>query len=118
MAERAERTYVCAYNKCLHHGEKIPKSQAVVDGNKRYHLDCLMMKSDIAECVSMYLEIVGDKTLYPAAQKIVNTMVFKNMVPVSFIKKKIEESSLYYKDKPVHALYGIKRLFWEKEFKA
>ena len=47
--------------------------------------------------------------------RILNTMVFKNKVPIDFIKKKIESSKLYYQNKPVYALYGIRKIFWEKE---
>ena len=47
--------------------------------------------------------------------RILNTMVFKNKVPIEYIKKKIESSKTYYKERPVYALYGIRKIFWEKE---
>ena len=114
----ADREYVCAYkNYCLHHGDKVKSSEAVVINNKRYHWDCAAMKQEIQDCVSTYMSYIEDKTQYPVVVKIINTLVFKNRVPVDFIKKKIESSKLYYSNKPVYVLYGIKKMFWEKEFK-
>ena len=114
----ADREYVCAYKKyCLHHGEKVKASEAVVLGNKHYHWDCAVMKQEIQECVSTYMGYTDDKTKYPMVVKIINTLIFKHLVPVDFIKKNIETSKNYYSQKPVHYLYGIRKLFWEKEYK-
>lgn len=111
----AEKEYICAYPNCLHHGEKVSASESVVIGNKHYHWDCAALKQEIQDCASTYVEYVNDKTLYPTTMRILNTMVFKNKVPIDFIKKKIESSKLYYKNKPVYALYGIRKIFWGKE---
>ncbi len=63
------------------------------------------------------MECIEDKTQYPAAMRIINTLVFKSKVPVEFILKNIECSKSYYADKPVQILYGLRKLFWEKEYK-
>lgn len=76
------------------------------------------MKQEIKECADAYMECIEDKTQYPVVMRIINTLVFKNKVPIDFIKKNIEHSKLYYSDKPVQILYGLRKLFWEKEFKA
>ena len=65
-----------------------------------------------------YMEYIEDKTQFPIATKIINTLVFKNKVPTEYILKNIESSKNYYKNKPTHVLYGIRKLFWEKEFRA
>ena len=113
-----EKEYVCAYPNCLHHGEKVAASESVVIGKKHYHWDCAALKQEIQDCANTYIEYTGDKTQYPMAMRIINTMVFKNSVPIDFIKKKIEYSRFYYKNKPVYALYGIRKIFYEREFKA
>lgn len=113
----ADKEYVCAYNHCLHHGEKVKSSEAVMIGKKRYHWDCAATKQEIAECASAYMEITEDKTQYPVVMRIINTLVFKNQVPPEYILKQIKKSKLYYKSKPIHALYGLRRLFWEYEMK-
>ena len=110
-----EKQYVCAYPHCLHHGEKVLSSESVVVGKKHYHWDCATLKQEIQDCANTYIEYTGDKTQYPMVMRIINTMVFKNRVPIEFIKKNINLSKAYYKNKPVYALYGIRKIFWEKE---
>lgn len=117
MTDKKEREYVCSYNHCLHNGEKVKASEAVVLNNKRYHMDCACMKQEIQDCVSTYMECIEDKTQYPMVVRTINTLVFKNQVPTDYIKKKIESSRLYYSDKPVYALYGIRTMFYNEMFK-
>lgn len=114
----ADKEYVCGYNHCLHHGEKVKASESVVVGKKHYHWDCAETKQKIKECVDLYMENIEDKTQYPTVVKVINTLVFKNMIPIDFILKKLTTSQKYYSDKPIYVLYGIRKLFWEKEFKA
>lgn len=111
----ADKEYVCAYKYCLHHGEKVKASESVVISKKHYHWDCAAMKQEINDCANSYLECIEDKTQYPVVMRIMNTLVFKNKVPIDFIKENIEQSKLYYSDKPVQILYGLRKLFWEKE---
>lgn len=110
-----EKEYVCAYPHCIHHGEKVSSSEAVVIGKKHYHWDCAALKQEIQDCANTYIEYTGDKTQYPMVMRIINTMVFKNQVPIEFIKKNINHSKTYYRDRSVYALYGIRKIFWEKE---
>ncbi len=110
-----EKEYVCAYPHCLHHGEKVFASESVVIGKKHYHWDCAMLKQEILDCANTYIEYIEDKTQYPVVLRILNTMVFKNKIPIEFIKKKVEHSKAYYKNSPIYALYGIRKMFWEKE---
>lgn len=113
----AEKEYCCAYKYCLHHGEKVKTSESVVINKKHYHWDCAVKKQEIKDCVDAYMECIEDKTQYPIAVRAINHLVFKSKVPVEYIKKNIESSRLYYADKPVQILYGLKKLFWTKEFK-
>ena len=119
MADKKEKEYVCAYGKyCLHHGEKVKAPESVVINKKHYHWDCAGMKQEIKDCVDAYMDCIEDKTQFPIACRAINTMVFKNKVPIEFIRKNIESSKLYYSTKPVQILYGLRKLFYEKEFKA
>ena len=113
----ADKQYVCAYPHCLHHGEKVSVSEAVVIGKKYYHWDCASIKQEIQDCAQTYVEYMNEKSQYPIVLRIINTLVFKNSVPIEFVKKKIEGSQKYYMDKPVYALYGIRNLYWEHERK-
>ena len=106
MAGKEEKEYICAYKYCLHHGDRVKDSESVVINRKHYHWDCAGMKQEITDCVK-----------YPIAYRAINTMVFKNRVPIEYIRKNIESSKLYYSQKPVQVLYGIRKLFYEQEFK-
>lgn len=110
----ADKKYICAYKYCLHHGEKVDALESVVINKKHYHWDCAGMKQEIKECVDLYMDNIEDKTQYPIATKIINTLVFKNKVSIEFIFKQIQSSKNYYSDKPVQILYGLRKLFWEK----
>ena len=113
----ADKEYVCGYKYCLHHGEKVKASEAVIVGKKHYHWDCAETKQKIKECADLYIGYIEDKAQYPMVIKIINNLVFKNNIPVDFILKNIMSSGTYYSDKPVYVLYGLRKLFWEKEFR-
>ena len=113
-----DKEHVCAYKYCLHHGEKVKASNAVVINKKYYHWDCAAIRQEIQDCASTYIGYVDDKSQYPMAIKAINTLVFKNKVPIDYIRKNIESSKYYYANKPAYVLYGIRKMFWEKEFKA
>lgn len=108
---------VCAYKHCLHHGQGVKASESVVINNKYYHWDCAEMKQKIQDCADTYVGYTGDKSQYPAAMRIINTLVFKNEVPIDFIKNNIETSRAYYAKKPVQILFGLRKLYWERNFK-
>lgn len=111
------KEYVCAYSHCLHHGERVPASESVVIGKNHYHWDCAAIKQEIQDSAQTYAEYSGDKTQYPLAIRVITTLVFKNQVPIDYIKKRMEYSKLYYKNKPAYVLYGIRKMYWEKERK-
>ena len=112
-----DKKYVCAYGqKCLHHGEKVNSSESVVINKRHYHWDCATRKQEIKECVDLYMSYIEDKAQYPLAMRAINTLVFKYKIPIEFILRSIENSKTYYEDKPVHILYGLRKMFWEKEF--
>ena len=112
----ADKEYVCAYKHCLHHGEKVSSLESVVISKKHYHWDCAERKQEIQECAELYMAIIGDKKQYPVILRTLNTLVYKYRVPIEYIIKQVETSSGYYKDKPVYALYGLRTLFWTREF--
>jgi hypothetical protein len=117
----AEKMYVCGYKHCLYPNEKVKDSESVVIGKRHYHTDCAELRKNIKECTELYMEKIEDKTIYPAAVRIISTMIFKNRIPVNYIKNDIKHSQLYYSTKPVMVLYGIRKKFYkemEKELNA
>ena len=112
----AEKQYVCAYKYCLHCNEKVSAFDSVVIAGRQYHVDCADMKRKIMNCVGLYVSYTNDKTQYPIVTKIINTLVHKNRVPIEYIRNRIKYSQKYYTGKPVYVLYGLRRLYWTKEF--
>ena len=112
-----DKEYVCAYKYCLHPGEKVNALESVDVGKKHYHWDCAALRQQIEECVALYASYIEDKKQCLIARRAINTLVFKNKIPVEFILDNIAKTKLYYKDKPAHVLYGMKKLFYEVELK-
>lgn len=110
------KKYVCAYKHCLHHGEEVSSLESVVINKKHYHWDCAELKQKIKECAELYMANCEDKKQYPVVLRTINTLVFKYRVPIDYIIRQIKNSPAYYKDKPVYALYGLRTLFWNREF--
>lgn len=110
-----EREYTCPYSHCLHKGEKVKASEGVKIGTRWYHWDCATIKDQIQKCAETYIEIVDDPTRYPAAIRIIENLVFSSQVPIEFIEKNLNTNGDYYKERPLKALYGLRRLFWEFE---
>lgn len=112
-----DKNYVCSYKFCLHNGEKVNSSEAVVINKKHYHWDCAATKQEITRCVDLYMSYTEDKTKRPMVTRIINLLVFNYRVPIDYIYKNIQNSKTYYSTKPVQILYGLRKLFWEKEMK-
>lgn len=110
----ADKEYVCAYKKCLHPGEKVSASESVDVGRSHYHWDCAELKQKIKDCVDTYMNCVEDKSVFPAATRIINILVFNYKIKPEFIQNNIATSKKYYSNKPVHVLYGLRKLYWEK----
>lgn len=106
--------YACAYNHCLHHGEKVLASASVVVGKKHYHWDCVEMKNNVKDCVDCFMELVEDKTKRPIVTRIINNLIFDTKIPTEFVLNKIKASQNYYRNKPPYVLYGLRDL-WVKE---
>ena len=81
-----EKMYKCAYTHCLHHGQKIPQSEAVEDNGKRYHWDCLQTKQDLTEIRRIYYEFIADDVKFPVLAKVLNDLIFKYEFDIDYIK--------------------------------
>ena len=114
----ASKQYICGYKHCLHKNERVSSEESVLIGNRHYHKDCAEITRRIIECAELYMSYIEDKTQYPTVLRIINTLTFKNKVPIEYTYRSIANSKLYYSDKPVYVLYGIRKTFWTQEFPA
>ena len=91
-----EKYYTCAYNHCLHNGEKVPESSAVVIGGKHYHWDCAQTKNDIREIKNIYINHIDGDVNVPTLLKVINDLVFKYDLELDYIKFALRYYSKYH----------------------
>lgn len=93
-----DKEYVCGYAHCLHNGQKVKESEAVILGKKRYHWDCALTKQEIEEIRSIYMNRIDEKADWRMVTKILNDLILKYGLEIDYVRYVIE----YYAD------YGIK----------
>lgn len=81
-----DKTYVCGYKYCLHHGEKVNASESVVVGKKHYHWDCAATKQEITDIKNTYIERIDDKADQRIVGKVINDLVFKYNKDLDYIR--------------------------------
>ena len=81
-----EKLYKCAYTHCLHGGEPVSASAAIVEKGKKYHWDCLDMKHQLAEIRKIYLQKIDQHADFRVLGKVLNDLVFKYEIEVDFIR--------------------------------
>ena len=101
MADKKEKEYICAYKYCLHHGQRVKRSESVVLGNRHYHWDCAGMKQEIKDCVDLYMNCIDDKTQFPVAYKIINILVQSCIILKNLYRYYMELES-YFLKKSLH----------------
>lgn len=87
----AEKSYVCGYKHCLHKGEKVLESEAIVVNKKRYHKDCLQISETIKLIKDTYIEKINDKENPVVILSVVNNLVFKKGVDADFLLFALED---------------------------
>ena len=86
------KQYICGYKHCLHKNEKVSLEELVLIWNRHYHKDCAEIKRRIIECAELYMSYIEDKTQYPTVLRIINTLTFKNKVPIEYTYRSIANS--------------------------
>ena len=110
-----DKEYICGYKHCLHHGVKVLSSNSVMVGKRHYHKDCAKHGEQLKACVDLYMTYKDDPTQKPFVTRVINTLVFKNRVPLDFIYKHIQKSKTFYINNSIYTLYGIKKLYWMRD---
>lgn len=90
----AEKQYVCGYAHCLHHGQKISESEAVVVGKKRYHWDCAANRQQMERIRNTYfgelneevLDQEEEKNKFKILGKVLNDLIYKNGVDIEYVE--------------------------------
>lgn len=80
----AEKTYVCGYNHCQKH-EKIPASEAVIVGGRRYHRECADIRIKIIEIRNLYIENIDKNVNFPELAGVINRIIFEKQTDVNYM---------------------------------
>lgn len=79
-----EKQYVCGYKHCRE-DSKIPASEAVLIGNRRYHKRCASDKEKIIEIRDLYIENIDDKVPIAELVSVLNQLIFKKNVDIDYM---------------------------------
>lgn len=79
-----KRTFKCGYKHCLHGGE-VDKNEAVKDGTRYYHIDCLKEKNDIQAVFDLYVERVDATPIFTQLRSTINEIVYKRGCKPEFL---------------------------------
>lgn len=99
----AEKQYVCGYAHCLHCGQKIPQSEAVVVGGRKYHWDCAAHKQQMQRIRNTYFSELNEETSdkeeeknkFKILAKVLNDLIYKNNVDIDYVEFCINHYAAY-----------------------
>jgi hypothetical protein len=80
----AEKTYVCGYKHCQIH-EKIPASEAVNVGNRKYHKECSETREKINEIRDLYIDNIDKSVTIPELVGVINRIIFDKKFDVEYM---------------------------------
>jgi hypothetical protein len=102
-----EKVYVCGYNHCQIK-EKIPASEAVVVGKRRYHKECAEIHSKIEDIKRIYFDYIDNNSDYVQVVGVINNLIFAKFYSVDFIEFAVKYTVIYGgKIKSPYALHKI-----------
>lgn len=114
-----EKEYVCGYKFCLHCGEKVKSSEAVMVGKKHFHWDCAATKQEITDLKDTYIARIDSNADPRIVTKVLNDLTFKYMIDFEYLKFWINDYASYGKKmkSPFSLLYiRNKNSIMEKRF--
>ena len=76
----------CRYKNCLHNGDKLLKTEAVLDGKSTYyHPDCYQTKQEIQEIVRLFEGYVTTPVMRSQLYSVINNIVFAKSIGSNFL---------------------------------
>ena len=74
----------CGWKHCKHGGE-VDKADAIKEGTRYYHPDCLREKKAMMEIVEIYHERIDEHPIETLLHRVVNDLVFKDGYGAEFL---------------------------------
>lgn len=116
----AEKQYVCGYKHCKIH-DKIPASEAVIVGNRRYHKQCASNREKMSEMKDLYIDNIDKNVAIVELVSVLNQIIFTKNVNIDYMlfamknitKRKLKIKSPY----TLHYIANNKQIqnLWIKE---
>jgi len=105
----AERLYKCGYKHCVKPDEKIPLSECVAVGKRRYHAECAEIHEKVEIIKRIYFDFVDDKSDYVQVVGVINNLIFEKKYDIDFVEFTMKYTAAFCKDKvkSPYILYAI-----------
>lgn len=111
-----EKSYKCGYNHCLKPDEKVPESESVLVGKRRFHKECAELREQIERIKRIYFDHIDNKSDYVQVVGVVNHLIFKKGYSADYIEFLLMYLSIfYYNLKSPYALHRIAENSFIKE---
>lgn len=103
-----ERLYKCGYRHCLKPEEKIPLSECVAVGKKRYHKECAALHKQIEIIKRIYFDYIDNKADYVQVVGVINNLIFNQKYDADYVQFVMKYSAVYcHSIKSPYLLYTI-----------
>lgn len=79
-----EKQYVCGYKHCLIN-TKIPASEAITIGNRKYHKECAFIKEKINEMRDLYIDNIDKNVSIVELVSVLNRIIFTKNVDIDYM---------------------------------
>lgn len=94
----AEKEYVCGYNHCLKPNEKIPASESVIIGKRRYHKECAELRSKIERIKRIYFDYIDSKSDYVQVVGVINNLIFNKGYDADYVEFTMKYTAIFGKN--------------------
>ena len=101
----AERLYKCGYKHCLHPNEKVPLSESVQVGKRRYHKDCADLYSKIEQIKRIYFDYIDDKCDYVQVVGVINNLIFVKGYDADFVMFMMKYTAVFCQNQNIKSPY-------------
>lgn len=90
-----DKEYKCGYGHCLTPEVKIPASEVVMVGKKRYHKECAELHAKIERIKRIYFDFLDNKSDYVQVVGVINNLIFKKGYDADFVEFMMKYAAVY-----------------------
>lgn len=90
-----ERMYKCGYAHCRKPDEKVPASEAVLVGQRRWHKECVEIRDAINRIKDIYFNCIDDKSDYVQVMGVINSLIFNKGYKPDYVEFMMKYAAVY-----------------------